>query len=154
MSNIEEYQLTLNSSLNSFLENKKQKFKNLTDQLINIQQLFVSKKKSNFQNLSGSLNLRILDEQLKSKTKDLKLLSERIIQGQQAYIKDLSKTITSFSKLLNSLSYKSILNRGFSVTRNSKKEIVKSTKNLSHNESLKIETNFGTLHTVLEKIDE
>ena len=154
LSNIEEYQLTLNSSLNSFLENKKQKFKNLTDQLINIQQLFVSKKKSNFQNLSGSLNLRILDEQLKSKNKDLKLLSERIIQGQQAYIKDLSKTISSFSKLLNSLSYKSILNRGFSVTRNSKKEIVKSTKNLSHNESLKIETNFGTLHTVLEKIDE
>ncbi len=154
LSNIEEYQLTLNTSLNSFLENKKQKFKNLLDQLINIQQLFVSKKKSNFQNLSGSLNLRILDEQLKSKNKDLKLLSERIIQGQQAYIKDLSKTITSFSKLLNSLSYKSILNRGFSVTRNSKKEIVKSTKNLSHNESLKIETNFGTLHAVLEKIDE
>ena len=106
LSNIEEYQLTLNTSLNSFLENKKQKFKNLTDQLVNIQQLFVSKKKSNFQNLSGSLNLRILDEQLKSKNKDLKLLSERIIQGQQAYIKDLSKTITSFSKLLNSLSYK------------------------------------------------
>ena len=154
LSNIEEYQLTLNTSLNSFLENKKQKFKNLIDQLINIQQLFISKKKSNFQNLSGSLNLRILDEQLKSKNKDLKLLSERIIQGQQAYIKDLSKTITSFSKLLNSLSYKSILNRGFSVTRNSKKEIVKSTKNLSHKESLKIETNFGTLHTVLEKIDE
>ena len=100
------------------------------------------------------MNLRILDEQLNSKNKDLKLLSERIIQGQQAYIKDLSKSITSFSKLLNSLSYKSILNRGFSVTRNSKKEIVKSTKNLSHNESLKIETNFGTLHTVLEKIDE
>ena len=138
LSNIEEYQLTLNTSLNSFLENKKQKFKNLIDQLINIQQLFVSKKKSNFQNLSASLNLRILDEQLKSKNKDLKLLSERIIQGQQAYIKDLSKTITSFSKLLNSLSYKSILNRGFSVTRNSKKEIVKSKKNLSHNESLKI----------------
>jgi len=90
----------------------------------------------------------------KDLNKDLKLLSERIIQGQQAYIKDLSKTITSFSKLLNSLSYKSILNRGFSVTRNSKKEIVKSKKNLSHNESLKIETNFGTLHTVLEKIDE
>ena len=154
LSNIEEYQLTLNSSLNSFLENKKQKFKNLIDQLINIQQLFISKKKSNFQNLSGSLNLRILDEQLKSKNKDLKLLSERIIQGQHAYIKDLSKTISSFSKLLNSLSYKSILNRGFSVTRNSKKEIVKSTKNLSHNESLKIETNFGTLYTVLEKIDE
>ncbi len=154
LSNIEEYQFTLNTSLNSFLENKKQKFKNLTDQLINIQKLFVSKKKSNFQNLSGSLNFRILDEQLKSKNKDLKLLSERIIQGQQAYIKDLSKTITSFSKLLNSLSYKSILNRGFSVTRNSKNEIVKSTKNLSHNESLKIETNFGTLHTVLEKIDE
>ena len=154
LSSIEEYQLTLNTSLNSFLENKKQKFKNLIDQLINIQQLFVSKKKSNFQNLSGSLNLRILDEQLKSKNKDLKLLSERIIQGQQAYIKDLSKTITSFSKLLNSLSYKSILNRGFSVTRNSKKEIVKSKKNLSHHESLKIETNFGTLHTVLEKIDE
>ena len=154
LSNIEEYQIKLNISLNSFLENKKQIFKNIVDQLINIQQLFISKKKSSFQNLSGSLNLRILDEQLNSKNKDLKLLSERIIQGQQAYIKDLFKTIASISKLLNSLSYKSILNRGFSVTRNSKKEIVKSTKKLSHNESLKIETNFGILHTVLKKIDE
>ena len=154
MSNIEEYQITLNTSLNSFLENKKQKFKNLIDHLINVQQLFISKKNSNFQNLSSSFNIRILEEKLKNKNKDLKLLSDRIIQGQKNYVKDLSKAIASLGKLLNSLSYKSILKRGFSVTRNSKKEIVKSTKNLSQNESLKIETNFGTLHSVLKKIDE
>ena len=153
-SNIEEYQITLNTSLNSFLENKKQKFKNLIDHLINVQQLFISKKNSNFQNLSSSFNIRILEEKLKNKNKDLKLLSDRIIQGQKNYVKDLSKAIASLGKLLNSLSYKSILKRGFSVTRDSKKEIVKSTKNLSQNESLKIETNFGTLHTVLKKIDE
>ena len=55
--------------------------------------------------------------------------------------------------LLESLSYKSVLKRGYSVTRSSNK-IIKSKKDLKDESELYIETNFATLKAKLKEIND
>ena len=55
--------------------------------------------------------------------------------------------------LLESLSYKSVLKRGYSVTRSSNK-IIKSKQDLKDESELIIETNFATLKAKLREIND
>ena len=52
-------------------------------------------------------------------------------------------------KLLESLSYKSIINRGYSVIKNSKEKVLKSKKDILSDKKLIIETKFGILQSDL-----
>ena len=60
-----------------------------------------------------------------------------------------SQKIVSINKLLESLSYKSIVNRGYSVIKNSKEKILKSKKDILSDKKLIIETKFGILQSDL-----
>ena len=59
-------------------------------------------------------------------------------------VERLQKELDNKSTLLESLSYKSVLKRGYSVTRSSNK-IIKSKQDLKDESELIIETNFATL---------
>ena len=65
----------------------------------------------------------------------------------------LQKELDNKSTLLESLSYKSVLKRGYSVTRSSNK-IIKSKKDLKDESELIIETNFATLKAKLREIND
>ena len=68
-------------------------------------------------------------------------------------VERLQKELNNKNTLLESLSYKSVLKRGYSVTRSSNK-IIKSKKDLKDESELIIETNFATLKAKLREIND
>mgnify|MGYP003325101585 FL=1 len=75
------------------------------------------------------------------------------MKAKNILVERLQKELDNKSTLLESLSYKSVLKRGYSVTRSSNK-IIKSKKDLKDESELIIETNFATLKAKLREIND
>ena len=115
--------------------------------------LFLNNLTSYFQNISQLLNFRVLGEQLKSSKVELISLEESLLKAKNILVERLQKELDNKSMLLESLSYKSVLKRGYSVTRSSNK-IIKSKQDLKDESELIIETNFATLKAKLREIND
>ena len=150
---ISEKNNRLNYSINLYLDNLKDNFISIKDKLPVSLKLFLNNLTSNFQNISQSLNFRVLGEQLKSSKVKLISLEESLLKAKNILVERLQKELDNKSMLLESLSYKSVLKRGYSVTRSSNK-IIKSKKDLKDKSELIIETNFATLKAKLREINE
>ena len=150
---INEKHNRLNYSINLYLDNLKDNFISIKDKLPISLKLFLNNLTSNFQNISQSLNFRVLGEQLKSSKVKLISLEESLLKAKNILVERLQKELDNKSMLLESLSYKSVLKRGYSVTRSSNK-IVKSKQDLKDESELIIETNFATLKAKLREIND
>ena len=150
---ISEKNNRLNYSINLYLDNLKDNFISIKDKLPVSLKLFLNNLISNFQNISQSLNFRVLGEQLKSSKVKLISLEESLLKAKNILVERLQKELDNKSMLLESLSYKSVLKRGYSVTRSSNK-IIKSKKDLKDESELIIETNFATLKAKLREIND
>jgi len=150
---INEKNNRLNYSINLYLDNLKDNFISIKDKLPVSLKLFLNNLTSNFQNISQSLNFRVLGEQLKSSKVKLISLEESLLKAKNILVERLQKELDNKSMLLESLSYKSVLKRGYSVTRSSNK-IIKSKKDLKDESELIIETNFATLKAKLREIND
>ncbi len=75
------------------------------------------------------------------------------MKAKNILVERLQKELDNKSTLLESLSYKSVLKRGYSVTRSSNR-IIKSKKDLKDESELIIETNFATLKAKLREIND
>ena len=150
---ISEKNNRLNYSINLYLDNLKDNFISIKDKLPVSLKLFLNNLISNFQNISQSLNFRVLGEQLKSSKVKLISLEESLLKAKNILVERLQKELDNKSTLLESLSYKSVLKRGYSVTRSSNK-IIKSKKDLKDESELIIETNFATLKAKLREIND
>ena len=150
---INEKHNRLNYSINLYLDNLKDNFISIKDKLPVSLKLFLNNLTSNFQNISQSLNFRVLGEQLKSSKVKLISLEESLLKAKNILVERLQKELDNKSTLLESLSYKSVLKRGYSVTRSSNK-IIKSKKDLKDKSELIIETNFATLKAKLREIND
>tara|TARA_B000000477_G_scaffold13386_1_gene11460 strand:- start:506 stop:1807 length:1302 start_codon:yes stop_codon:yes gene_type:complete len=150
---INEKNNRLNYSINLYLDNLKDNFISIKDKLPVSLKLFLNNLTSNFQNISQSLNFRVLGEQLKSSKVKLISLEESLLKAKNILVERLQKELDNKSMLLESLSYKSVLKRGYSVTRSSNK-IIKSKKDLKDKSELIIETNFATLKAKLREIND
>jgi len=150
---INEKHNRLNYSINLYLDNLKDNFISIKDKLPVSLKLFLNNLTSNFQNISQSLNFRVLGEQLKSSKVKLISLEESLLKAKNILVERLQKELDNKSMLLESLSYKSVLKRGYSVTRSSNK-IIKSKKDLKDKSELIIETNFATLKAKLREIND
>ena len=75
------------------------------------------------------------------------------MKAKNILVERLQKELDNKSMLLESLSYKSVLKRGYSVTRSSNK-IIKSKQDLKDESELIIETNFATLKAKLREIND
>ena len=80
-------------------------------------------------------------------------MEESLLKAKNILVERLQKELDNKSMLLESLSYKSALKRGYSVTRSSNK-IIKSKKDLKDESELIIETNFATLKAKLREIND
>ena len=69
---------------------------------------------------------------------------------QTQYISKKLDKIISLSKLIESLSYKSIINRGYSVIRNSKNKTIKSKKDVLEDKEINIELSEDILKAELK----
>ena len=150
---INEKNNRLNYSINLYIDNLKDNFISIKDKLPVSLKLFLNNLTSNFQNISQSLNFRVLGEQLKSSKVKLISLEESLLKAKNILVERLQKELDNKSVLLESLSYKSVLKRGYSVTRSSNK-IIKSKKDLKDESELIIETNFATLKAKLREIND
>ena len=150
---ISEKNNRLNYSINLYLDNLKDNFISIKDKLPVSLKLFLNNLTSHFQNISQLLNFRVLGEQLKSSKVELISLEESLLKAKNILVERLQKELDNKSILLESLSYKSVLKRGYSVTRSSNK-IIKSKKDLKGESELIIETNFATLKAKLREINE
>ena len=150
---ISEKNNRLNYSINLYLDNLKDNFISIKDKLPVSLKLFLNNLTSHFQNISQSLNFRVLGEQLKSSKVELISLEESLLKAKNILVERLQKELDNKSMLLESLSYKSVLKRGYSVTRSSNK-IIKSKQDLKDESELIIETNFATLKAKLREIND
>ena len=150
---INEKHNRLNYSINLYLDNLKDNFISIKDKLPVSLKLFLNNLTSYFQNISQLLNFRVLGEQLKSSKVELISLEESLLKAKNILVERLQKELDNKSILLESLSYKSVLKRGYSVTRSSNK-IIKSKKDLKDESELIIETNFATLKAKLREIND
>lgn len=150
---ISEKNNRLNYSINLYLDNLKDNFISIKDKLPVSLKLFLNNLTSHFQNISQSLNFRVLGEQLKSSKVKLISLEESLLKAKNILVERLQKELDNKSTLLESLSYKSVLKRGYSVTRSSNK-IIKSKQDLKDESELIIETNFATLKAKLREIND
>ena len=153
MRDIIEKHNRLNYSINLYLDNLKDNFISIKDKLPVSLKLFLNNLTSHFQNISQSLNFRVIGEQLKSSKVKLISLEESLLKAKNILVERLQKELDNKSTLLESLSYKSVLKRGYSVTRSSNK-IIKSKKDLKDESELIIETNFATLKAKLREIND
>ena len=150
---ISEKNNRLNYSINLYLDNLKDNFISIKDKLPVSLKLFLNNLTSYFQNISQLLNFRVLGEQLKSSKVELISLEESLLKAKNILVERLQKELDNKSMLLESLSYKSVLKRGYSVTRSSNK-IIKSKQDLKDESELIIETNFATLKAKLREIND
>ena len=153
LKDINEKHNRLNYSINLYLDNLKDNFISIKDRLPVSLKLFLNNLTSYFQNISQLLNFRVLGEQLKSSKVELISLEESLFKAKNILVERLQKELDNKSMLLESLSYKSVLKRGYSVTRSSNK-IIKSKKDLKDESELIIETNFATLKAKLREIND
>ncbi len=146
---LQDYQKKLSNLIRSYLDERKFILNMTSDKLPTSLKLSTSQLYKNFQGTSSRLNIRILNEQLSSRNSNLANLTKRLIKSKNIYFDVQKDKILSVNKLLESLSYKSIINRGYSVIKNSKEKVLKSEKDILSDKKLIIETKFGILKTNL-----
>ena len=146
---LQDYQKKLSNLIRSYLDERKFILNMTSDKLPTSLKLSTSQLYKNFQGTSSRLNIRILNEQLSSRNGNLANLTKRLIKSKNMYFDVQKDKILSVNKLLESLSYKSIINRGYSVIKNSKEKVLKSEKDILSDKKLIIESKFGILKTNL-----
>ena len=108
---------------NSNLENKLSSFKNLSDKLPVSLKLFIKSLLSEFKEITQSLNYRILEEQVNNFQQKLISKFDKLNSSTNLFVENMRNQINYNEKLLESMSYKSVLNRGYSVTKNLKNKV-------------------------------
>ena len=138
-------QKELDQNIEFSIDEKKQHFKLVDHKLPANLKLFINTLNSNFLTISSRLNTKILREQLKSKIDTLNNYSNRIRISSRQYISSRIEKINSVSKLIESLSYKSVINRGYAVIRNSNKKPVQKISDILIDNEINIELKDGIL---------
>ena len=142
---VRKAQKELDQNIEFSIDERKQHFKLASHKLPANLKLFINTLNSNFLTISSRLNTKILREQLKSKIDTLNNYSNRIRISSKQYISSRIEKINSVSKLIESLSYKSVINRGYAVIRNSKKKPVQKISDILSNNEINIELKDGIL---------
>jgi len=150
--NLKDLQKDLRDSINSNLENKLSSFKNLSDKLPVSLKLFIKSLLSEFKEITQSLNYRILEEQVNNFQQKLISKFDKLNSTTNLFVENMRNQINYNEKLLESMSYKSVLNRGYSVTKNLKNKVIKSKKDIEHDTDIIIETSFAKISAEVKEI--
>jgi exodeoxyribonuclease VII large subunit len=118
---------------------------NLKQRLPSSLKIFIQKEISNFQNLGSKLNLNILKEKIKNNQISLLGITNQFLNSNKNNFKSYSNRVNSASKLFESLSYKSVIKRGFAVIRNSSNNVISKKTDIIRDNKLSIETKFGII---------
>ena len=142
---VKKAQKELDQNIELSIDEKKQHFKLVDHKLPANLKLFINTLNENFLTISSRLNTKILKEQLKSKIDMLNNYSNRIRISSNQYISSRIEKINSVGKLIESLSYKSVINRGYAVIRNSNNKPVQKISDILSDNEINIELKDGIL---------
>ena len=92
-----------------------------------------------------TLNLNILKEKIRNNQNSLLGISNQFLNNNKNNFLSYSNRVNSASKLLESLSYKSVIKRGFAVIRNSSNKVIGKKTDIIRDNKLSIETKFGII---------
>jgi exodeoxyribonuclease VII large subunit len=112
--------------------------------------LYLQNENTNLQTFSSKLNLKILKEKIKNSHNSLSSLKNQLTNNTKTNLSTQSNRVLSASKLLESLSYKSVIKRGFSVVRNSSNIILTKKTDVRNDKKLNVETKFGTINVTVD----
>ena len=149
---LKDLQKDLRDSINSNLENKLSSFKNLSDKLPVSLKLYIKSLLSEFKEITQSLNYRILEEQVNNFQQKLISKFDKLNSSTNLFVENMRNQINYNEKLLESMSYKSVINRGYSVTKNLKNKVIKSKKDIEHDTDIIIETSFAKISAEVKEI--
>ena len=130
---------------NDLFNLKLNELNNLKQRLPSSLKIFIQKEISNFQNLGSKLNLNILKEKIKNNQISLLGITNQFLNSNKNNFKSYSNRVNSASKLFESLSYKSVIKRGFAVIRNSSNNVISKKTDIIRDNKLSIETKFGII---------
>lgn len=112
--------------------------------------IYLQNEITNLQTSSSKLNLKILKEKIKNSQNSLSSLKNQLTNNSKTNLSTQSNRVLSVSKLLESLSYKSVIKRGFSVVRNSSNIILTKKTDVLNDKKLNVETKFGTINVTVD----
>jgi len=135
---------------NDLFNLKLNELNNLIQRLPSALKIFVQNEITNFQNPASKLNLNILNEKIKNNQNLLSGITNQFININRNNLKIHSNRVSAVSKLLESLSYKSVIKRGFSVIRNSSNKVIGKKTDIIKDNKLSIETKFGIINAELK----
>ena len=118
---------------------------NLKQRLPSSLKIFIQKEISNFQNSGSKFNLNILKEKIRNNQNSLSGITNQFLNNNKNNFTSYSNRVNSVSKLLESLSYKSVVKRGFAVIRNSSNRVIGKKNDIIKDNKLSIETKFGII---------
>ena len=114
--------------------------------------LFIKSLLSEFKEITQSLNYRILEEQVNNFQQKLISKFDKLNSSTNLFLENMRNQINYNEKLLESMSYKSVLNRGYSVTKNLKNRVIKSKKDIENDTNIIIETSFAKISAEVKEI--
>lgn len=112
--------------------------------------IYLQNEITNLQTSSSKLNLKILKEKIKNSQNSLSSLKNQLTNNSKTNLSTQLNRVLSASKLLESLSYKSVIKRGFSVVRNSSNIILTKKTDVLNDKKLNVETKFGTINVTVD----
>ena len=112
--------------------------------------MYLQNEITNLQTSSSKINLKILKEKIKNSQNSLSSLKNQLTNNSKTNLSTQSNRVLSASKLLESLSYKSVIKRGFSVVRNSSNIILTKKTDVLNDKKLNVETKFGTINVTVD----
>lgn len=134
---------------NRLLETKSQKFDHLTDQLDNAMERRI--------NTASQLLLRLAPrllhpgQMIAMARKNLDHISANLVKAEERIMERHTQTLERASKMLELLSFKSTLSRGFAVIRDENRTPLTRTENIAVGQRLSIELSDGELKTMVEE---
>ena len=112
--------------------------------------IYLQNEITNLQTSSSKLNFKLLKEKIKNSQNSLSSLKNQLNNNSKTNLSTQSNRVLSASKLLESLSYKSVIKRGFSVVRNSSNIILTKKTDVLNDKKLNVETKFGTINVTVD----
>jgi exodeoxyribonuclease VII large subunit len=133
------------------LENAAQKLDHLSARLDHGLQAWLDKRSARVQELGAKLSLRAIRQKAVDAGRHLALFSERLVNTRGRILDDRARKLEALSQMLESLSFRRVLERGYSVVRDDNGNIISSVKAALQEKSLNIEFKDGIAGAAVKK---